>query len=376
LETAELHTHGSPAVADSLFAAFRHQGVAVIEDRRDASGVDSVAPCLTRAEMATLLEPSWFEPSTSPCFSDHWWAEFVRPLVAAKLPPLQTSAAAGSAVVGSGETPDLLESASSVELSLRRLQSLAYQHLGRAQATEVGRRLWAQLRGALLLRLRNIALQFSAQPRAACADLDQLLSTWAHGQFLSREIQVLVTGVPNVGKSSLINALLGYERSVVSERPGTTRDLVGQTTSMAGWPFRLIDSAGLRTSDDELEEEGIRRVALAARQVDLIVVVTSVDQPAATISLPSTDTPVISVLNKVDLQPANDQAAGGLSPDMLAVSTKTGQGLKELMAQMVQKTLSLEVDAELGAGLRPTAIVFAEDVWRWLQEWRQLHQKK
>lgn len=344
-DVAELHTHGSPAVAESVFAAFRDHGVAVVEEAFAGPTNQALVP-RSLPEILRYLEPEWWETDGGSVSSERW------------------QRAVESLTAGGWDK---------AEESLCRIQSLAFSHLGRAHASEVGLLLWAQLRGAMVLRLESIAHMMIQRSSSALSNLDELLATWSYGQFLSREIQVLVTGAPNVGKSSLINALLGYQRSVVSDTPGTTRDLVGQTTAIAGWQFRLIDSAGVRRSDNELEEHGIRRAAEAALSADLIISVNSVDQTAASISLPIPQTPTISILNKIDLVDSKDIRSGSTRAEQegrLAVSTKTGQGLSELMSAMVRAVLSEPTRNPSTDSKGRPAVVFAPEILECLREWR------
>ena len=85
--------------------------------------------------------------------------------------------------------------------------------------------------------------------------------------------RVVIAGPPNVGKSSLINAMAGYERAIVSPLPGTTRDVVTLTTAIDGWPVQLADTAGLRASDDELESAGVKLAGAALAAADLVILV-------------------------------------------------------------------------------------------------------
>lgn len=374
-ERAELHTHGSAAVAKSIFGAFRRLGVTVVETGHDESTShvsESTFTALLRSrdEVTRLLEPSWWEAAGLPIESGSWPRELIRALTMAQLPKL-CIAGANLPATDSRERPtNFSQSESTVEHSLWLLQNWAYHRLGRARANTVGRHLWHQVQGGLLLRLWSIANLFPSQPAAAQTDLDQLLTTWSLGRFLSREIQVLVTGAPNVGKSSLINALLGYERSVVSETPGTTRDLVGQATAIAGWQFRLIDSAGLRQTNDELEEQGIRRVAQAQQEADLILAVTSVDQPREVHHSSFAGQAVIPVCNKIDLLDESQRSTTEFEPRSILVSTKTGYGMDTLMSAMVTAVLPDEGTLESTQSAQTTAVVFSREVYEWLLEWR------
>jgi tRNA modification GTPase len=135
---------------------------------------------------------------------------------------------------------------------------------------------------------------------------------------------VVVAGPPNVGKSSLVNALAGFQRSVVAETPGTTRDVVGTLLAIDGWPIELIDTAGLRGDTEGVEEEGVRRAVLAARSADLCLWVA--DASAAPPASPPTPGALL-VVNKIDLPAGWDLDS---LPGALRVSAKTGAGLAEL----------------------------------------------
>ena len=99
--------------------------------------------------------------------------------------------------------------------------------------------------------------------------VDELARDAPLGRHLTRPWRVVVAGAPNVGKSSLVNALAGYQRSVVAPTPGTTRDVVTTRLALDGWPVELADTAGLRAGDSALEEEGIRRARATAAAADL-----------------------------------------------------------------------------------------------------------
>jgi len=104
-------------------------------------------------------------------------------------------------------------------------------------------------------------------------DLARLRSTFSFGKLLHDGIRVAFVGRPNVGKSSLFNALVGHERAIVTPVPGTTRDTLTESLVVNGVPILLIDTAGLRTSDDEIESIGVARARRAAADADLLIVV-------------------------------------------------------------------------------------------------------
>ena len=128
--------------------------------------------------------------------------------------------------------------------------------------------------------------------------LDRLLATADQGRVLRHGLRTVIYGEPNVGKSSLLNVLLGYDRAIVSEIPGTTRDTIEEVINVLGIPVRLIDTAGTRSSNDVLEKEGIRRTQSQVEQADLILRIVDASLPkTASFSRGKS----ILVLNKTDL---------------------------------------------------------------------------
>jgi tRNA modification GTPase len=144
--------------------------------------------------------------------------------------------------------------------------------------------------------------------------------------------RVVVMGRPNVGKSSLINALLGYRRSLVFSEPGTTRDLLTATTAMCGWPVELCDTAGIRESDDALEAAGIDRAAEQALQADMVLLIGDAGDPTPVGpilphgALQGGRPKLLQVFNKWDLVPDVAPPAG-----TLATSAVSGEGLNGLV---------------------------------------------
>jgi tRNA modification GTPase len=109
--------------------------------------------------------------------------------------------------------------------------------------------------------------------------LDRLLATADHGRVLRHGLRTVIYGAPNVGKSSLLNLLLGYDRAIVSELPGTTRDTIEEVINIRGIPVRLIDTAGARESFDLVESEGIRRTQHQVERADLVIQVVDGSKP-------------------------------------------------------------------------------------------------
>jgi tRNA modification GTPase len=145
------------------------------------------------------------------------------------------------------------------------------------------------------------------------------------GRHLVEPWNVVVAGAPNVGKSSLVNALAGYQRSIVSPTPGTTRDVVTATIALDGWPVELADTAGLRQDASTLEGQGIERARAAASSADLCLWV--LDASAEPVWPDVAPERVFLVVNKVDLPPAWElsRAVGAV-----LVSARTGASIPEL----------------------------------------------
>ncbi|MFQ6044726.1 MAG: tRNA uridine-5-carboxymethylaminomethyl(34) synthesis GTPase MnmE [Gemmatimonadales bacterium] len=164
-----------------------------------------------------------------------------------------------------------------------------------------------------------------------------LLRTAPEGERLHEGAVAVVAGRPNVGKSSLFNALVGHERAIVTEVPGTTRDAVEAWVSCEGFPFRLFDTAGLRDAGDVVERLGIEvsRRYLSGADVVLFCVEAGRDlEPAEREFLRDQSAPVLLVRTKSDLLAGKGELAQG--SDELVVSTLTGEGLGELRRRLAQ----------------------------------------
>jgi len=201
-----------------------------------------------------------------------------------------------------------------------------------------------QYRGALRAELTAIQQSLAQSDIAAAAGaLTALLARADLGCHLCQPWKVVIAGRPNAGKSSLLNAILGYERAIVWPEPGTTRDVLAATTAVDGWPIELIDTAGLRVAGDSLEAEGVVRAERQIATADLVVVVADVTAPwdddldrignrrGATIRLPGQRDPLV-VHNKCDLRqsPTNGRPAG------FRTSCKTGEGIANLCRAIAQ----------------------------------------
>lgn len=160
----------------------------------------------------------------------------------------------------------------------------------------------------------------------ARSDVQKLLDTAAQGRVLREGVRTVIYGAPNVGKSSLLNRLLGYERAIVSARPGTTRDVIEEVINLRGIPLRLMDTAGVRESTDEIEREGIERTRRALERADLVLHVADAHQPDGSLQTLVKSPRTVAVLNKIDL--GENEAWRGV--EAVRVSCETGAGFDDL----------------------------------------------
>jgi tRNA modification GTPase len=134
------------------------------------------------------------------------------------------------------------------------------------------------------------------------AMVDSLLATADQGRVLREGVRTVIFGEPNVGKSSLLNLLLGFERAIVSDIAGTTRDTIEEVVNLHGIPLRLVDTAGMRESEDLIEAEGIQRTVRQIENADLLLEIADASRPKpADAILPATSAGHLLVLNKCDL---------------------------------------------------------------------------
>ena len=158
--------------------------------------------------------------------------------------------------------------------------------------------------------------------------LRTLLAQSTQGRLMNDGINLVIAGKPNAGKSSLLNALVGEERAIVTAQAGTTRDIVRETILIHGMPVNILDTAGLREAEDLVEQEGIRRTRHALSQADLILLLRdgSALDDAADDELPA-NIPQLLAYNKADQTPPAVQAQHA---DGLWISAKTGAGIDAL----------------------------------------------
>ncbi len=184
------------------------------------------------------------------------------------------------------------------------------------------------------------------------AGLVELLATAERGMIYRQGVRAAIVGRPNVGKSSLLNALLRGERAIVTPIPGTTRDTLEETLNLSGVPLILVDTAGIRLhAENEVEQLGIERSRAALQRADLALFVVDGSQPLealdhAVARLVDTK-PALVTINKCDIPGEGAVASGDLLPDAphRRISALTGQGLAELEQAILELLLGGQVNA-------------------------------
>ena len=171
---------------------------------------------------------------------------------------------------------------------------------------------------------------------------------------------MVLAGPPNVGKSSLVNALVGYQRAIVYDAPGTTRDMVTATTALDGWPVELCDTAGLRRGREAIEVEGVRLARLAATAADVLVLVFSAQEPwqADQQELLDEWPDAITVYSKCDLGPPPYDGR----PPGIATSAVTRAGLDELERAVARRLVPGEPEAGAAVPLDAEQVALLEQV--------------
>ncbi len=172
----------------------------------------------------------------------------------------------------------------------------------------------------------DVEARVLAEIAALEADMTAQLGAGRHGERLREGLVFVVAGAPNVGKSSLVNALAARDVAIVSPLPGTTRDALEARVVLGGVPVTLVDTAGLREAGDAIEAEGIRRARRRAAEADLVLTVIAAGEPAPPAAL--------LVANKTDL-------GGAVPPGAIGVSAATGAGLDALRDALADRARAL-----------------------------------
>ena len=239
------------------------------------------------------------------------------------------------------------ESQAAVRGALRSLSGVFSEQVNALVAALIDLRL--RVEGSIDFADEGIEFLAQANPAGRIHELLVLLAGLLHsalqGSLLRTGRRVVLVGAPNVGKSSLLNALAEESHAIVTDIPGTTRDAIRTTVLIEGVPFHIVDTAGIRPTQDPVEQAGIQRTWAAIADADLALVLTDVthDAPPDLLTQLPQSLPRLLVRNKVDLrgQMGGQTPNGGLTPHLatpnLEVSAQTGEGLAALKALLLQQ---------------------------------------
>jgi tRNA modification GTPase len=201
--------------------------------------------------------------------------------------------------------------------------------------------------------------------------IGRLVASFKTGNAIKHGIPVAIIGAPNVGKSTLLNALLGEERAIVSDIQGTTRDTIEDTLVLGGMLFRFIDTAGLRQTDDTIESMGIERSRQAAHKAAIIIHLQDASQPIDTlVELDEiSDKKIIQVYNKVDLTPSFEPKEG-----TIAISAKSGSidHLREELVAFAAEQCHIRNAVTISNTRHYEALVRAQEAIRRVQDGLQM----
>lgn len=281
---------------------------------------------------------------------------------------LEATLAAGARLADPGEFTRRAFAFGRIDLA----QAEAVADVINARTTAAQRAAGAQLEGALSQRVEQLRVQavellaqleaqldfgdhdvepaageqIDATLAALAAELAALLERADAGRALREGLQVAIIGRPNVGKSSLLNALLGEERAIVTPIPGTTRDVISEGLAIAGVPVTLFDTAGMREAADEIERAGVQRSERARRQADLVLLVLDGSDelhPEDHELLSRADARTVLLVNKCDLAQRVDLSAEQAAP-ALWLSALTGVGLDGLRTEIGRRVWGGETE--------------------------------
>jgi tRNA modification GTPase len=185
-------------------------------------------------------------------------------------------------------------------------------------------------------------------------ELSLLLSSYDTGKILKNGVLTVISGKPNVGKSSILNAFLKFDRAIVTEIPGTTRDVIEEQLNINGIPFIIADTAGLTKTDDVIEREGVKRSRMHMERAGLVILVFDgslpLDEKDRDVARRVMSMPHITVINKSDLSqkldPVGLKKLGGIDTNFIKMSALTGEGLEDLENGMVQRVVSGRVEGD------------------------------
>jgi tRNA modification GTPase len=167
-----------------------------------------------------------------------------------------------------------------------------------------------------------------ARIQTLLGEITEVLAAQGRSERLRDGVVVAIAGPPNVGKSTLMNQLARREVAIVSPHAGTTRDIIEVQLDLDGYPVTVVDTAGIRETDDPVEQEGVRRARARAAEADLVLWLSDVDCAESPIE---SDTPTWVVRNKIDLNSADASTRGEAK---FAISASRGDGMADLMSAL------------------------------------------
>lgn len=244
----------------------------------------------------------------------------------------------------------------SLQVALQQLDGRLSMEVKAIQTELV--RLLARIEAAIDFPDSEIAAPSAAEIRerafAVGQFLERLLDTAGSGKILREGLQTAIIGKPNVGKSSLLNALLREQRAIVTAVPGTTRDLIEENLSIKGIPLRIVDTAGIRAADNEVEQMGIARSAAAIRAADLILFVldntTGITEEDREIALRVKPKESLVLINKIDVLPRrislNDVQSILPGREAVPISAQTGEGMAVLEERIAATVFSGKISSD------------------------------
>lgn len=196
--------------------------------------------------------------------------------------------------------------------------------------------------------------------RDIAREIDRLRESFALGNAIKEGVPVAIAGAPNVGKSTLLNRLLGEERAMVSEIAGTTRDVIEECANIGGVLFRFLDTAGIRTTDDHLERMGIERTMASIRRARIVIRLTdaTAPEPPEQFAL-RPDQTLLRVVNKLDLRPDAPLPEGAVG-----LSARSGEGIDRLcraLREAVDTSALYRGDAVVSNGRHYAALTEARE---------------
>ncbi len=224
----------------------------------------------------------------------------------------------------------------SLRIAQEQLRGALSKEVDRMRETLIG--LLAHVEAAIDFTEEDLAFvrpdDLARSLRQTRTEVSRLAKTYEEGRVLREGVAAAIIGRPNVGKSSLLNALLGTDRAIVTAVPGTTRDVLEEVLNIRGIPVRLLDTAGLRETDDLVEHEGIKRSRAAIEQAELLLVMLDGSFPLSAedhdlLGL-GRDKTLVVVVNKSDLPSRIHDFELAEFKSVVRISAKTGAGLEDL----------------------------------------------